>query len=315
MKKIIIFLSVVLISFIFILPVRADNPQFVLIYVIQEGEALYDIASDYEISLEELFVANDFDDENYSIRPGDEIIIPGQNDPQKKSREDAPSVEDWDFSFYSEDEKKEDFNLETGERYAVRVNDEQILPEVDIPEDEIIQYHVKSGDSLYELARSFNTSTGEIMALNEMEDSVINPGETIKMPVNNLSSHQVLSRTISDSELELLARVIYGEARGEPQLGQIAVGAVIINRVLSPYFPDSLKEVIHQSGQFSAVSDGQIDLTPGKEAYTAAEKALDGQDPTQGALYYYNPETATNGRWFEENRDTVITIGDHDFAK
>ena len=92
----------------------------------------------------------------------------------------------------------------------------------------------------------------------------------------------------------LLARLIYGEGRGEPYEGQVAIGAVVLNRVESPDFPDTIRKVIYQKGAFDAVSDGQINLTPNETAFLAAEDALNGWDPTGGALYYWNPATATS---------------------
>lgn len=101
----------------------------------------------------------------------------------------------------------------------------------------------------------------------------------------------------SEASLEdklLLARLIYGEGRGEPYEGQVAIGAVVLNRVESPDFPDTIRKVIYQKGAFDAVSDGQINLTPNETAFLAAEDALNGWDPTGGALYYWNPATATS---------------------
>lgn len=92
----------------------------------------------------------------------------------------------------------------------------------------------------------------------------------------------------------LLARLIYGEGRGEPFEGQVAIGAVVLNRVKSPDFPDTIEGVIFQEGAFDAVADGQFDLVPNETAFLAAEAALDGWDPTGGALYYWNPQTATS---------------------
>ena len=122
-----------------------------------------------------------------------------------------------------------------------------------------------------------------------------------------------MAKTITDEEFELLARVIHGEARGEPFIGQVAVGAVVINRVLDPYFPNTIREVIYQSNQFSCVNDGQINLKPNSSAYKAAREALNGTDPTMGSLYFYNPRTAKFQWWFETRRKTV-TIGNHVFT-
>ncbi|MEC9488270.1 MAG: cell wall hydrolase [Halanaerobium sp.] len=121
-------------------------------------------------------------------------------------------------------------------------------------------------------------------------------------------------RNINEDEVDLLAHLINGEARGEPLAGQIAVGAVVLNRINSPEFPNTMKGVIFQKGQFSCVSDGQFYLKPGRTTYEAAERALAGEDPSRGALYFYNPETASTLYWLEQRPITVI-IGDHVFAR
>ena len=121
------------------------------------------------------------------------------------------------------------------------------------------------------------------------------------------------SSSNNSSNVNLLARAIYGEARGEPYTGQVAVGAVIMNRVRSSKFPNTISGVIYQSGAFDAVSDGQINLTPDSTARKAAQDALNGWDPTYGAIYYFNPSTATN-KWIW-SRPMTVTIGKHRFCK
>ncbi len=116
----------------------------------------------------------------------------------------------------------------------------------------------------------------------------------------------------TSSDLYLLAKCIYAEARGESYTGQVAVGAVILNRVRSSSFPNTISGVIYQRGAFTAVSDGQINLEPDKTAMNAASDAINGWDPTYGCLYYYNPAVATSSWIF--GRKTVTTIGKHVFA-
>lgn len=117
-----------------------------------------------------------------------------------------------------------------------------------------------------------------------------------------------------DNMVELLARLINGEARGEPYLGQVAVGAVIMNRVKSPAFPNTIAGVIYQKGQFSCITDGQFDVNIDEEStvYKAAEDAMNGIDPTNGALFFYNP-SKTKSKWLFSLK-TVTTIGKHVFA-
>lgn len=121
------------------------------------------------------------------------------------------------------------------------------------------------------------------------------------------------SSSNNSSNLNLLARVIYGEARGEPYTGQVAVGAVILNRVKSSKFPNTISGVVYQSGAFDAVADGQVNLNPDSTAKKAAQDALNGWDPSYGAIYYFNPSTATN-KWIW-SRPLTVTIGKHRFCK
>lgn len=116
----------------------------------------------------------------------------------------------------------------------------------------------------------------------------------------------------TSSDLYLLAKCVYAEARGEPYTGQVAVAAVILNRVESPDFPNTISGVVYQPWAFTAVYDGQINLEPNQSCYNAAQDALNGWDPTYGCLYYYNPVTATS-QWIF-SRKTVVTIGKHVFA-
>lgn len=116
----------------------------------------------------------------------------------------------------------------------------------------------------------------------------------------------------SNSDINLLARLVYGEARGESYTGQIAVAAVVLNRVKSSSFPNTISGVIYQPYAFTAVSDGQINLTPDARAISAAKEAMNGYDPTYGAIYYYNPATATSAWIF--SRKTTVQIGQHVFA-
>ena len=119
----------------------------------------------------------------------------------------------------------------------------------------------------------------------------------------------------SASDLQLMARAINGEARGEPYEGQVAVGAVILNRVKSSQFPNTIAGVIYQSGAFTAVADGQINqpIAENSTVYKAAQDAMNGWDPTGGCIYYFNPNTATN-KWIW-SRPVVKTIGKHRFCK
>ena len=143
-------------------------------------------------------------------------------------------------------------------------------------------------------------------------DGIAGPNTLRAMGIFSSSSGSSSSSSNS-SDLNLLSRLVYGEARGEPYAGQVAVAAVVLNRVKSSSFPNTISGVIYQSGAFDVVSDGQINLTPNSTAKKAAQDALNGWDPSNGAIYYFNPSTATN-KWIW-SRPMTVTIGKHRFCK
>lgn len=127
-----------------------------------------------------------------------------------------------------------------------------------------------------------------------------------------LTSSSSSNSSYSSQDVYLLAKCIHAEARGEPYMGQVAVGAVVLNRVKSSSFPNTISGVIYQPYAFTAVIDGQMNLEPNDTAYNAARDAMNGWDPTNGCIYYYNPATATSS-WIW-SRKVMITIGKHNFA-
>lgn len=138
-------------------------------------------------------------------------------------------------------------------------------------------------------------------------------GDNTLRAMGIMNSSNSSSSGASSSDLNLLTRIVYAEARGEVYEGQVAIAAVVLNRVKSSSFPNSVAGVIYQSGAFTAVSDGQINLSPNATAKKAAQDALNGWDPTYGSIYYFNPNTATSS-WMW-SRPYVITIGKHRFCK
>jgi len=142
-------------------------------------------------------------------------------------------------------------------------------------------------------------------------DGIAGPKTLAAMGI--MSSSNTSGGTASNADLNLLARLVYAEARGESYKGQVAVASVVLNRVKSSSFPNTVAGVIYQRGAFSVVDDGQINLTPNQTAYNAARDALNGWDPTYGAIYYFNPNTATNS-WIW-SRPVTVVIGNHRFCK
>ena len=145
-------------------------------------------------------------------------------------------------------------------------------------------------------------------------DGNVGPQTRAALGMPTADSGYTPTRGVSSRDnVYLMAQAIYGEARGEPYIGQVAVGAVIMNRVNHPSFPNTIAGVIFQPGAFTAVTDGQMFMAPGESAMRAAGDALNGWDPSGGAIYYYNPAKTTNN-WIY-SRPVVKVIGKHRFAK
>lgn len=181
----------------------------------------------------------------------------------------------------------------------------------------ISQYRAVSGDTLWQIAKKFNTTVYLLQKMNELPGSQINAGQFLYVPDKTQANNPPVSG-YSNTDVYWLARIISAEARGESQLGQIAVGAVILNRVNNPNFPDTVKGVIFQYTygipQFSPVEDGSIYSDPTATAVKAAYSALSGYDPTCGALYFYNPQLTSYHNWVR-SRPVTVVIGNHVFAK
>ena len=151
-------------------------------------------------------------------------------------------------------------------------------------------------------------STYPALGMNDSYNLLVNGSSNGSNGANSTSG----TNGFSSSDVYLLARTIYAEGRGEPYTGQVAIGAVVLNRVRSDDFPNTISGVVYQKHAFTAVTDGQINLTPNYTAMKAAKDAINGWDPTGGALYYYNPAIATSAWIFD--RQTVTVIGKHVFA-
>lgn len=172
-------------------------------------------------------------------------------------------------------------------------------------------YTVQPGDTLYLIARAKGTTVDALKSANGLSRSDIYPGQVLTIP--STSGSEAYRGSNSSQDAYLLAQLIYAEARGEPFEGQVAVGAVVLNRVKDSRFPNSISGVIYDPWQFETVQDGQIYMTPDTTARRAADAALTGWDPTGGALYFYNPAKA-DGSFFK-GKTYLCTIGNHAFYK
>lgn len=174
-------------------------------------------------------------------------------------------------------------------------------------------YTVQPGDTLYLISQRYGVSVDALQSLNGLSGTSLVVGQQIKVPAQGQRSEQLASRGgFSWREVDLIARVVNGEARGEPYIGQVAVAAVILNRLQNSSFPKTISGVIYQPGAFTACADGQINTPLTDSALKAARAAIGGQDPTNGALYYWNPVTATS-KWVW-SRKITLKIGNHVFA-
>ena len=181
----------------------------------------------------------------------------------------------------------------------------------------LVQQALKKWDYLEgEVDGVFGRETYEAVVLFQQRNNLTEDGKVGSATAAALGidlSGAALTATIyRETELTLLARLVSGEARGEPYIGQVAVAAVVLNRVKHAAFPNTISGVIFQAGAFDAVWDGQFDMEPSDACYRAARDAMNGWDPTGGCVYYYNPMTATND-WIL-TRTVQLSIGQHAFA-
>ncbi len=174
---------------------------------------------------------------------------------------------------------------------------------------------VRHGETMWTISRNYGVSLQALQRANNIWHDRLNPGQRLVVPQSSRSSSSGGSNNranVTSHELTLMARAVYSEARSEPYSGQVAVAAVILNRLHSSQFPNTISGVIFQPLAFSPVQDGSFWLTPNQTAYRAVQDALRGWDPSHGALYFYNPITATS-RWIFSRR-TITQIGRHVFA-
>lgn len=185
-------------------------------------------------------------------------------------------------------------------------------------------HRVVVGESLYQLAQRYGCTISDIKKLNGLSKDIIQAGTVLKIPSSASAysdgrSTRVTSsrggsyqRTYTQDDWDMLAQVVYGEARGEIYDGQVAVAAVVLNRLEDEAFPNTIRGVVFQKNAFTCISDGQYYLSPNRTAYEAALEAMQGSDPTNGCLYYWNPATATS-RWIWTRR-IEMRIGNHVFG-
>ena len=190
------------------------------------------------------------------------------------------------------------------------VRDEQIDA---VTETETVdQYRVASGDTLYWIAQAFDTTVQELQRLNGLSGSTIRVGQLLEVPTESVKQYPA-GVSLTTGEVRWLAQMIHAEARGEPYLGQVAVGAVILNRIKSTQFPNTMQGVLFQPRAFQPIANGSFYRPANDMAYRAALEALNGHDPSKGSLFFFNPRQS--GDRFMHARPAMVTIGQHRFMR
>ncbi|HBX24610.1 MAG TPA: hypothetical protein DEF34_13415 [Desulfotomaculum sp.] len=176
-------------------------------------------------------------------------------------------------------------------------------------------YYVVAGDNLYNIGIKYGVSHGDLMSANELDSTTIRPGQTLIIPTGRTGPGQASRGNNNRGEADLLARLIQAEAASEPYPAKVAVGAVVLNRVNSSLFPNSIRLVINQvtngTYQFTPVLNGSINRAAGAEAVQAAQEALSGADPTEGALFFFS--TGVTDKHLQ-SRPVSMVVGKLTFA-
>ena len=253
--------------------------------VVQHGETLSGLAQNYQTTVDELVKLNEVKSPD-NIREGESLWVPSSMVEKRPKK-----IED------------------------IVVADNMVTPSWWM--NALHRRIVQQAPVILTFEIFVNPETPEPPLINTLpEDIDAVQKQTVQKTASIGAETQVLSRSlgrlVSKEDVELLTRVIHGEARGENFEGQVAVGAVVLNRLKDPRFPKTMRTVIYQSGAFTAVDDKQIQLDPNDQSYKAAEAALSGVDPTNGALFYFNPRIATDN-WIK-SRSVIKRIGNHTFS-
>lgn len=299
-------------------------------YIVKPGDTLHSIAKSYGYSVNSLMSVNDLKTEK--INPGQILLIPaigltaakqGKQYTVKKgdtiysiAKEHGLTVED----IISHNNLKTTY-LTTGQRLVLPEKSkdtgkqpaEKIPDAVKQPTDEVSSYTVQKGDTLHLIAQAYGTTPDALIASNNLSSHEIYPGQVILISGSRQNESHPSRGEITSQDTYLLAQLITAEAQGEPFEGQVAVGAVVLNRIADSRFPNTISGVIYEPWQFEPVTNGQIYNTPDPMCIRAAEAALSGWDPSEGAVFFFNPDKAAGD--FFWTLTYVKRIGKHVFYK
>lgn len=283
------------------------------VYSVRSGDTLFNLSLSTGIPVDKIkqgnFITSDYINagqvllipKTYIVKPGDTLFLISQRS----------GIDLWEMQYLND------------------LYSDYIVPgqSLYIPEKSPYErYTVQWGDSIYWISKAFGVDMQNLKDLNGLSGDEIYPGMVLLIPKNQKgyqgSSYQSnigYGAYYTQADRDLLARLIHAEAEGEPYLGKVAVGAVVVNRVNSNKFPNTIKNVIYQVDeigcyQFSPVLDGRLyTVSVGEESKRAADEALAGADPTGGALFFFNPWKITN-QWLL-SKPVLRRIGDHVFTK
>ncbi|OWZ84714.1 cell wall hydrolase [Natranaerobius trueperi] len=217
-----------------------------------------------------------------------------------------------------------EFNVQLDELRSLNHVWEHIEPEQELTIPNSPNKHtIEKGETLWRIAQNYDTTVTELKKANNLDSDLIYAEDTMCIPTKlekSVSTTKTVTRksssdqriSVSDYERQLMAHAVYSEARSEPYEGQVAVASVIINRVRDDRWPNNVEGVIFEPWAFSPVHDGTFWLQPNQTAYDAVDDALNGWDPSQEAVFFYNPVTSTSNWIF--SRTTITQIGQHVFA-
>ncbi len=267
-------------------------------HVVQKGENLTQIANMYEVTVKEILVINSLEDAN-KIKIGQRLLIPQNR-----------LIIDLDKLYGAENVER---YLEEGKNNTFKSDNYLLVGSMNslsgYQGQETI-YRVKSGDTINSLAKKYNIKEEQLISRNNLSpNQILKIDQFIFIPS---ASFEIMYPVLD--EMDLLACIIAAEARGESFEGQIAVGAVILNRVHDTRFPNTIHDVIFEKNQFEVVSSGvYLKVLVPELSKRAAQEALRGRDPTNGALFFYNPRLVKNAGFFE-SRTVAAEIGNHIFT-